>query len=499
MRTTSDRRDEARYRALRAHDRRFDGIFFVGVTSTGVYCRPVCRVRVPKREHCRFFDTAAAAEHAGYRPCLRCHPERAPGRSLTDATDRLARIAFERIWAGALNGASVGSLAAALCVGERHLRSAVKRAFGVPPVALAQTRRLLLAKQLLSETTLPVTRVAFAAGFSSVRRFEALFGSHYGLNPTGLRRASAGVAPRSTLLLRLEYRPPLDWRRLLAFLAARATPGVERVTGDEYARVVAIADAVGWIAVRPAPGNEPAVELRVSDSLAPELTSLLAAVRRLLDLDAEPAAINGVLGRDKRLARSVRTCPGLRVPGAIDTFELAVRAVLGQQVSVRAATTLAGRLTAAFGAPIPATGATDGPSEHRENGRCFARLPVTAARLAEATAEEVATIGLPVARARTLVCLARAVRDGVLALRPGLAPPDTTVEALLGVPGIGPWTAQYIAMRALHWPDAFPATDLGIRRALGSDASRAAEAWRPWRAYAAMHLWAGLATNGAGP
>ncbi len=494
-RTASDGLDAARYQALRAHDRRFDGLFFVGVTSTGVYCRPVCRVRVPKREHCRYFDTAPAAEHAGYRPCLRCRPERAPGRSLTDATDRLARVAFERIWAGALNGASIGSLASDLGVGERHLRRSVRRAFGVPPVALAQTRRLLLAKQLLSETTLPVTRVAFAAGFSSVRRFEALCRSHYGLTPAGIRRAGERNARRPTLLLRLEYRPPLDWRHLLAFLAARATPGVELVEEDAYARTVAVGGAVGRIDVRPAPSDEPALELQVSDSLAPALTPVLAAVRRLFDLDAEPAAINAVLGRDARLAKSVQARPGLRVPGAVDGFELAVRSVLGQQISVRAASALAARLTTAFGDPVPAIESGTWRSEIHADGR-LDRLPVTAARLADATADQVAEIGLPLARARTIVHLARAVRGGSLDLRPGM-PPETTVDALLEVPGIGPWTAQYVAMRALHWPDAFPATDLGIRRALRGGASRATEAWRPWRAYAAMHLWAGLAANGA--
>lgn len=483
------RSDDARYRALKAHDRRFDGVFFVGVSSTGVYCRPVCRVRLPKREHCSFFDTAAAAEGAGYRPCLRCRPERAPGRSLTDATHRLATVAYERISAGALNAGPMTALASDLCVSERQLRRAVRQAFGVSPVQLAQTRRLLLAKQLLAETSLPITRIAFAAGFSSVSRFNTLFRSRYGLNPTALRRAGSDSAPAGAILLRLEYRPPLDWSALLGFLAGRATPGVERVTGDTYARIITLDGATGLIDVRATPGDAPALELRVSDSLGPVLMPLLAAVRRLFDLDAEPEAIARVLSRDERLASWARARPGLRVPGAIDGFELAVRAVLGQQVSVRAATTVAGRLTAAFGEPAPPDALDVG-----KNGGRLDRLPVTADRLAALSPDEVAAVGMPRSRARTLVELARAAAGGTLDLRPG-ADPDATIGRLLELSGIGPWTAQYIAMRALHWPDAFPATDLVIRRVLGDDAARTSERWRPWRAYAAMHLWAGPANN----
>jgi AraC family transcriptional regulator of adaptative response / DNA-3-methyladenine glycosylase II len=484
------RSDDARYRALKAHDRRFDGVFFVGVSSTGIYCRPVCRVRLPKRQNCNFFDTAAAAEGAGFRPCLRCRPERAPGRSLTDATHRLATVAFERISAGALNAGAMATLASDLCVSERQLRRAVKHAFGVSPVQLAQTRRLLLAKQLLAETSLPITRVAFAAGFSSVSRFNTLFRSRYGLNPTALRRAGSDRAPAGAILLRLEYRPPLDWPALLGFLAGRATPGVERVCDDAYTRTVALGGVTGLIDVRPAPGDAPALELRLSDSLGPVLMPLLSGVRRLFDLDAEPEAIARVLSRDKRLASSVRERPGLRVPGAIDGFELAVRAVLGQQVSVRAATTLAGRLTAAFGEPVP----PDVLDAERNGGR-LDRLPVTADRLGALSPDDVAAVGMPLSRARTLVELARAAGGGSLDLRAG-ADPDATIAQLIELPGIGPWTAQYIAMRALHWPDAFPATDLVIRRVLGDDAVRTSEPWRPWRAYAAMHLWAGPTTNG---
>lgn len=509
----TDLDDNARYRALCARDARFDGVFFVGVSSTGIYCRPVCPARRPKRANCTFFDTAAAAEAAGYRPCLRCRPERAPGRSRVDATNRLAAAAFERIRAGALNGGSVRELATSLCVGERQLRRAVKRQFGVSPVELAQTSRLLLAKQLLTETGLPVTQVAFASGFSSVTRFNALFRARYRLSPSGLRReaggngaGSAGDAVGATMV-RLDYRPPLGWRRLLRFLAARATPGVESVVDGRYARTMALDGHAGWLEVRPATDGQ-AVNVRVSDSLAPVLMTLLARVRHLFDLDAEPDAIADALGRDPRLARTVRRVPGLRVPGAMDGFEVAVRAVLGQQVSVRGATTLAGRLAAAFGEPVPLA---DGrlapvpgkdaetvasPGEARASEVPLARLPVTAERLAGAAPETVARVGIPHSRAHTIVLLARAVADAELDLGP-TADPDATVSALQEIRGIGPWTAQYVAMRALHWPDAFPAGDLGIRRALdGHDAAAVAEAWRPWRAYAAMYLWEGLDTNG---
>ncbi|MEJ2186754.1 MAG: AlkA N-terminal domain-containing protein, partial [Gemmatimonadota bacterium] len=382
------------------------------------------------------------------------------------------------------------------------------------------------------ETSLPVTQVAFASGFSSVTRFNALFHARYRLSPSRLRREAVGngngrtgdvVGRRDAVrdaigatTLRLDYRPPLDWERLLRFLAARATPGVEFVADGQYARMVVLDGHAGWLEVRPATGRA-AAEVRVSDSLAPVLMTVLARVRHLFDLDAEPAAIAEALGRDSRLALAVRRVPGLRLPGAFDDFEVAVRAVLGQQVSVRGATTLAGRLAAAFGAPVPSDDGRPGatpdelafgkpmplaegrtgvsPGEAPAGEAPLDRLPVTAERLAGAAPETVARVGIPHSRARTIVSLARAVVDGELDLGP-TADPDATMSALQEIRGIGPWTAQYVAMRALHWPDAFPAGDLGIRRALdGRDATAVAEAWRPWRAYAAMYLWEGLDTN----
>lgn len=471
----------ARYNALRSRDPRFDGVFFVGISSTGIYCRPVCPAKLPKPEHCTFYDTAAAAERDGYRPCLRCRPELSPGRALIDAPDRLAAQAYARIAEGGLNGRSVRDLARDLCVGERHLRRVVVRAFGVSPVVLAQTQRLLFAKQLLTDTDLPVSRVAYASGFSSLSRFNALFRSRYRMSPLALRRArDRGPAVGGALRLRLAYRPPLAWDRLLAYLDGRATPGVERVDGGTYSRTVYLDGHAGWFTVRHARTAAPRLEVSVSDSLAPVLMPLLARIRRLFDLDAEPESIDAHLRRDARLAPLVERAPGLRVPGAVDGFELAVRAVLGQQVSVRGATTLAGRLAAAYGDPAP----PDFPG--------LTRLPVRAERLAEADPAEVREIGLPLARARTLVLLARAVGAGEVRLMPSSDPAEAEA-ALQRIPGIGPWTAQYVTMRALRWPDALPAADLGLRRALGTrEVEAAAEPWRPWRAYGTMHLWNSL-------
>lgn len=481
------------YRALAARDRRFDGVFYVGVTSTGIYCRPVCRARTPRRERCRFFNNAAAAERAGFRPCLRCRPELAPGHSSVDAVGRLASAAASRIAEGALNNGDVESLARELGVGSRHLRRVLEREVGVTPVELAQTQRLLLAKRLLTDSELPVTEVAHASGFQSLRRFNALFRARYRLNPTGLRRVHRNGTGRSAemigneeqrndgvISLSLSYRPPFAWQPLLRFLAARATPGVESVDADRYLRTMAIGEHSGWLAVTHAELGD-ALNVEVSASLVPVLMAVLARLRQLFDLDANPSDIDGHLSREG-LAPLVRRTRGLRVPGAIDGFELAVRAILGQQVSVRGATTLAGRFAARFGAPTA-------------SGSPLSRFAPSAERVADATVEEVATIGLPRARAASIHALARAAADGDIHLTPGTNARET-MRHLTSLPGIGPWTAQYIAMRALRWPDAFPASDLALRRAADMSTpaklERAAERWSPWRAYAAMHLWSTL-------
>ncbi|HTE17920.1 MAG TPA: DNA-3-methyladenine glycosylase 2 [Armatimonadota bacterium] len=464
------------YQALLTHDPRFDGVFYVGVATTGIYCRTVCTARTPRRESCGFYPSAAAAERAGFRPCLRCRPELAPGNARVDAAGRLAAAAASRIEDGELTERSVAELAAEMGVTDRHLRRVIEQELGVSPVQLAQTQRLLLAKRLLTDTDLPVTEVAFASGFGSLRRFNALFKERYRLNPTDLRKARSPSPPRETLLCEVAYRPPLDWDALLGFLVGRASAGVEATEGRRYLRAVGFGQHRGWIAVEPAAGKD-TLRVELSASLVPALLPFLARVKRLFDLTAEPRGIAAHLGA---LAAAH---PGLRVPGAFDGFELAVRAVLGQQVSVRAASTLAGRFAAAFGEPI----VTPFPQ--------LAHLPPTPERIADTRAEEITALGITGARAASLVALARAVAGGKIVLEPG-APLEETLDGLRALPGIGEWTAQYVAMRALSWPDAFPHTDLGLRKALGEDNPRRvleiARAWQPWRSYAAMHLWKSL-------
>ncbi|MGC3968825.1 MAG: AlkA N-terminal domain-containing protein [Pirellulales bacterium] len=471
------------YRAIAARDARFDGVFFVGVKTTGIYCRPVCTAKTPKLSSCQFYPTAALAEQAGFRPCLRCRPELAPGQSSVDGVRTAARAAAARIEAGALNdGGGLEQLAASLSLSSRQLRRAVRAEFGVSPVELAQTHRLLLAKRLIAETALSMTQIAYAAGFASVRRFNAVFRCNYRLTPSELRRTEARDETSGTLRLTLAYRPPHDWASTTTFLAARAVLGVECVTSDEYRRTVQIGRHCGVLKVADAPPKH-AVVVELSAELVPALPSLLAKLRHLFDLDARPDVIDQHLSVDPRLRSCVRRRPGLRVPGAFDSFELATRAVLGQQVTVRGASTLAGRLAQRFGGALKTT------------SKCLNRLSPTAQDLAAARSSALTDLGLTSARAETLRRLARAVADGAIDLEPG-ADPILTVAKLLEIPGIGDWTAQYIAMRALHWPDAFPAGDLGLLKASGAvsprELERKAERWRPWRAYAALQLWNGL-------
>lgn len=485
------------YPALRARDARFDGVFFVAVKTTGIYCRPICPARVPAPDRCLFFARAAEAERAGFRACFRCRPELAPGVvdggvAPVDATARLVRRAVARIEAGYLDEASVAELAAELGVTERHLRRAMEARLGVTPVELAQSKRLGLAKHLLQETRMPLADVAFAAGFSSIRRFNASFRARFGRAPSSVRRDWAGNAPSVTddcITLRLDYRPPLAWDALCDFFAERAIPGIEQVTAGEYRRGVVLGGRSGWLSVRP-DGKKHALCATVSVSLAPVVPAIVARLRAMFDLDANPAVIAEHLGSDPTLAPSVAAQPGLRVPGAFDPFEVAVRAILGQQVSVAAATTLGARLVRRFGEALP----NGSPAASAGVGW---QLP-TAERLAAAKIEEVASLGLPRARALTIVELARAVARGDVSLTPDGVPEDV-IERLLKVPGVGSWTAHYIALRALRWPNAFVATDLGVRKALGVTTGRAAEQraapWQPWRAYAVMHLWRRLAQS----
>ena len=477
--------DDVCYRALIARDTRFDGVFFVGVKSTGIYCRPVCTAKTPGRDRCRFFTSAALAEQAGFRPCLRCRPELAPGHAPVDSARTIARAAAARIEAGAISdGGSLEDLAASLGLSSRQLRRSVRKELGVSPVELAQTNRLLLAKRLIAETQLPMVQVALAAGFESVRRFNALFRSHYRLPPSTLRRSLSKAVATDCLRLVLAYRPPLDWDAMLRFLAARAIPGVECVTGAAYHRTVGVAEHRGWLSVSPvAHRNLLAVDL--ATALAPVLPSILMRLRNLFDLDARPDVIAGHLALDPLLAPWVERQPGLRVPGAFDSFELGMRAILGQQVSVRGASTLACRFAQRFGEAIGTPLA------------CLTRIAPTAETLSAARRTTLAGLGLPTARAESLRNLARVAARREIDLEPGV---DSVaiVARLVELPGIGPWTAEYIAMRALRWPDAFPAGDLGLVKASRLKSAgaleKAAERWRPWRSYAAMHLWESLKT-----
>lgn len=483
------------YRALSARDARFDGVFFVGVTSTRIYCRPVCRARTPRRDNCRFFSNAAAAERSGFRPCLRCRPELAPGASPVEATSVLAEHAARRIADGALNEGGVDALAREFAVTSRHLRRSVQQHLGVSPLELATTHRLLLAKRLLHDTTLPVTQVAYASGFESPRRFNDAFKRRYRLAPSALRRAARAdaaperggsadaVADAPAVTLALEYRFPLDWEALLAFLAVRATPGVEVVDGARYARSIRIGAHVGEFSVaRGDDGGRHTLAATISPSLLPVLMPLLARVRDLLDLDANPDVISAHLVAAD-LPVSPRLVAGTRIPGSVDGFELTVRAILGQQVSVKGATTLMGRFVEAFG------------ERYRGDDARLSRLAPTAARVARATTREIAALGLPAGRAEAIRRLAIAVADESLVLAPGVDV-HRTMARLTALPGIGDWTANYVAMRALRWPDAFPAGDLALRKAVGGATPgallRVAERWRPWRAYAAMALWRSL-------
>ncbi|HEX6853062.1 MAG TPA: AlkA N-terminal domain-containing protein [Candidatus Polarisedimenticolaceae bacterium] len=454
---------ESCWRAVRTHDARFDGRFFVGVTSTRIYCRPICPARPPKREHCTFHPSAAAAESEGFRPCLRCRPELAPGFSPADAPRRLAYAAA--LWLEEGNPATLERLARRLDVTSRHLRRVFTAEFGVSPVAYAQTQRLLSAKRLLTDTGLSVTDVAHASGFRSLRRFQSSFKERYRLAPSELRRDTARTRGPE-LVLELAYRPPYAWNEILEFLGARAITGVEAIEKRTYLRTVSIDRHDGWLRVENARGRD-ALRVTLSASLAPVVPAVLVRVKRLFDLGARPDAIAKVLGS---LAAKR---PGLRVPGAFDGFEVAVRAILGQQVSVKAASTLAGRVATAFGRSIE--------TPHAELTTIFP----TPSRLKDAAIE---AHGILRARADAI----RALAASGIRLEPGTDVPST-LDSLLALPGVGPWTAQYLAMRTLAWPDAFPEGDLVLRRALGGVAAREAltraEGWRPWRAYAAMHLW----------
>lgn len=467
------------YRAHRARDARFDGRFYTAVGSTRIYCRPVCTAPLPKRENCRFYASAAAAEQAGYRPCLRCRPELAPGLASVDASARLARAAASLIDDGALTDANLASLAERLGVTDRHLRRVFEAQFGVTPIAYAQTARLLLAKRLLTDTAMPVTDVAMAAGFGSLRRLNTLFAQRYRMSPSALRSERA-PRPLDHHVFRLHTQLPFDFAALLRFHGDRAVGGVEAADAKGYRRTLSlpVADgrtAAGWLEIRRA-ARGAGIEVRVDARLATAIPRVLAACKHAFDLNCRPDEVLAVLGD------LARPRPGLRLPGAFDAFELGVRAILGQQVTVQAARTLAHRLVQRFGAPIE--------TPFADLDRLFPDAP----RLAAAKPAQIAELGIVAQRARALVAFAQAVAEGRVRLDPA-ADVESTLAALSALPGIGEWTAHYIAMRALHWPDAFPPGDVAVLKALGCSRAEAlaqAERWRPWRAYAVIHLWKSL-------
>lgn len=478
------------YAAFLAKDARFDGRFFVGIASTGIYCRPVCRARTPKEANCTFYRTAAEAERAGFRPCLLCRPELAPGLSTADATAGLARRAAGLLEASCGRGLSLEALAKQLGCTGRHLRRVFAQAYGVTPVQYVQTCRLLLAKSLLTDTGLSVLEVAMAAGFGSLRRFNALLRQQYRLTPTALRRrAPAGLTAEGGITLYLGYRPPYPWAQVLDFLGMRAIPGVEAVQGGAYLRTVRLVDGggrvlTGWIRVAHR-ADRHALAVTLPPGLLPVLAAVLSRVRHLFDLACDPAAVQAVLASMDGL-RPGLCVAGTRLPGCFDPFEMAVRAVLGQQITVKAACTLAGRLVRAYGSPV-GTGLA-GLTHAFPAPEAFLALEGPAGG-------HLGPLGITGARAGTILSLARAFAAGSVDCGPG-AQPEAEMQKLQALPGIGPWTAQYIAMRAMAWPDAFLETDAGIKRALAprtpKECLALAESWRPFRSYATMTLWNGL-------
>jgi AraC family transcriptional regulator of adaptative response / DNA-3-methyladenine glycosylase II len=466
-------------RARLSRDARFDGKFFIGVVGSRVYCRPICPAPTAKEKNCRYFPSAAAAAEAGFRPCLRCRPESSPGTPAWLGTSNTVSRALRLIGESGLEDGGVEALAERLGVGSRHLRRLFLRHLGATPLAVAQTRRLHFAKKLIDETSLPMSQVALASGFGCVRRFNAGIRNVYHRTPTRIRRLArqTEIQPGNQYLFRLHFRPPYHWQGILAFLAPRATPGVEVVEQNTYLRSISWKGRNGYFEVSPDEGRD-ALRVRIQFGDPHSLFFIIERIRAMFDLSADWAAIVQTLRADPVLEGRLQADPGLRVPGCWNGFELATRAILGQQITVKGATALAGRLATSFGKPFSgASGLT----------HLFPPPEVLAdARLGE--------IGLTGARAETIRTLARAVCSGKINFE-GVVDSDAFLDRLCEIPGIGKWTAQYVAMRALREPDAFPSSDLGLLRAMNLTAGssreleRRAEAWRPWRAYAAMYLW----------
>jgi AraC family transcriptional regulator of adaptative response / DNA-3-methyladenine glycosylase II len=501
------------YRAIASRDPRFDGRFFTGVRTTGIYCRPICPARTPKRENVTFFACAAAAEEAGFRPCRRCRPDTAPGTPEWNGTSASVSRGLRLIQQGALDEADVSMLAERLGMGERHLSRLFGEHLGASPVTVAQTRRTHFARKLIEETDLSMAEIAFASGFGSVRRFNALIRDRFGFTPTELRRTrrkgttrDAAHGPKESrssrntarrpnasctsrdgdrLALRLSYRPPFDWDGILAFQAKRLIPGVEQIRDHGYERTFAMGETTGRLRVTHAP-EERALLLTVSSIPPRKLLWLVETTRHVFDLHADPMCVTRHFDSDPMLGPFIGLAPGLRVPGAWDGFELAVRAILGQQITVRAATTLAHRLVARLGNPLEKSGETPSVSELH---MLFPRPEIVANA-------DLSGLGIPGSRIAAIQSLARAVADERLTLDPA-APADETRRRLLEIPGIGAWTVEYIMMRAVRDPDAFPAGDIVLRRICSTGSAplsekqlmKRAEPWRPWRAYSVLHLW----------
>lgn len=474
------------YDALKSRDARFDGMFFVGVKTTGIYCRPICPARTPLRKNIQFYLHPIEAEADGLRPCLRCRPETAPGTPAWTGTSTTVTRALRLIAEGLQDDLTVEGLAETLGVSARHLRRLFDEHLGTSPIAVAQLYRVQMAKRLISDTTISMTEIAFMAGFGSLRRFNTVFKQSYRCTPRSLRNTRSGAAQgNEPFVMTLNYRPPFSLADHLGYLAGRAIPGVEVVDGERYRRVVQFGDRVGTIAVSPRAGKD-RLELHVDADLAPYLAQIVERVRRMFDVYADPEAIATSLSKDPTLKPLLRKRPGLRLPGAWCPFELTVRAILGQQISVKGATTLSGKLVRKYGTPL---------EEPRAEGLTHA-FP-TADRLSRG---KLYTLGMPKKRGLALQGLSKAVATGELPLSASQAP-DALYEQLVAMPGIGPWTAQYVLMRGLSIPDAFPIDDLGLINALealegerykGKRLMERAEAWRPWRSYATLHLWTSL-------
>lgn len=469
------------YRALRARDARYDGRFFTCVKTTGIYCRPICPARPPKFEHCCFVPTAAAAQEAGFRPCLRCRPESSPDLDAWRGSSATVSRALKMIEGGALDEGDVASLADRLEIGERQLRRLFRRHIGAAPIAVAQTRRVLLARQLIHQTDLSMIEVALASGFGSVRRFNETFQRLYERPPGELRQRAAPVSSAPEISLLLPYRPPYDWTTMIRFLEARAIAGLEAVSEKSYSRVIELGDVTGSITVSHAP-EQSALRVAVRFPRLSALPTIIARIRRMFDLSVEPGSIAAVLSSDPVLAPLVSARPGLRVPGAWDGLEVVVRAVLGQQISLKAATRLAARVVSKIGTLT-------------ETNEVLA-LTHAFPKPERFDVEILTSLGIPAARAAAIVAVAKASAIGARLFDPSrdLAEAVTRFRTF---PGIGEWTAQYIAMRALGESDAFLAGDVGVRRQFAvqgepltaSQLLARAERWRPWRAYAVLHLW----------